>query len=84
MQHRVNNGGHSVPEDKIVSRYKRSLDLLAQAISLTNRAYIFDNSTDQHVWLAEITDGHAIEIKTDLIPKWFIKALGGKFIIKNT
>lgn len=30
--------GHSVPEDKIVSRYQRSLDLLTEAIKFTNRA----------------------------------------------
>ena len=29
-------GGHSVPEDKIVSRYQRSLDLLVEAIQFTN------------------------------------------------
>lgn len=45
VRYRVSRGGHSVPEDKIVSRYKRSLDLLKQAIKFTHRAYIFDNST---------------------------------------
>jgi len=55
-------GGHSVPEDKIVSRYKRSLDLLMRAVQFTNRSYIFDNSTHEHIWLAEITDGQVLEI----------------------
>ena len=76
-------GGHSVPEDKILSRYERSLDLLMEAIQFTNRAYIFDNSTHEHIWLAEITDGHSIEMKTDQVPAWFKKALGGKFNIGN-
>ncbi len=35
---RVNLGGHDVPEDKIVSRYARSLDLLMNAVKYTNRA----------------------------------------------
>jgi len=78
VKYRVKMGGHSVPEDKIVTRYERSLDLLAQAIQFTNRAYIFDNSTHEHIWLAEITDGHLMEMKTDYVPVWFKKALGDK------
>ena len=81
VRHRVKMGGHSVPEDKIVSRYQRSLDLLIEAIPFTNRAYIFDNSTHEHIWLAEITDGHLLEMKTDLVPAWFKKALGSKYKI---
>ncbi|MBK1814113.1 zeta toxin family protein [Luteolibacter yonseiensis] len=79
VHNRVALGGHAVPESKIVSRYHRSLDLLMDAIKQTNRAYIFDNSTDNpagnHTWLAEITDGRTMELKTDLIPSWFNKAV---------
>ncbi len=39
VRHRVKMGKHAVPEDKIVSRYYRSLDLLRDAIRYTNRAY---------------------------------------------
>lgn len=83
VRYRVKMGGHSVPEDKIVSRYQRSLDLLIEAIKFTNRAYIFDNSTHEHIWLAEITDGHLMEMKTDQIPAWFKKAMEGKFNIES-
>lgn len=83
VEYRVKMGGHSVPEDKIVSRYKRSLDLLTEVIQFTNRAYIFDNSTHEHIWLAEITDGHLLEMKTDHVPAWFKKALGGKFDLES-
>lgn len=79
VRHRVKMGGHSVPEDKIMSRYYRSLDLLARAIQFSNRAYIFDNSDQGHIWVAEITDGHLLEIKTDQVPVWFKKALGLQF-----
>jgi predicted ABC-type ATPase len=44
VRSRVKLGGHAVPEDRIVKRYHRSLDLLMQAIQHTNRAYVFDNS----------------------------------------
>lgn len=79
VRYRVRMGGHPVPEDKIAPRYQRSLDLLSQAIPFTNRAYIFDNSTHEHIWLAEITDGKILEMKTDQVPAWFKKALLSKF-----
>jgi predicted ABC-type ATPase len=79
VRNRVKLGGHGVPEDKIEERYHRSLALLMDAIRHTNRAYIFDNSGDnapgKHTWLAEITDGQKLEIKTDKIPAWFTRAV---------
>jgi len=80
VQNRVRLGGHPVPEDKIVSRYVRSLDLLMDAMRNTNRAYIFDNSSHQqgHVWLAEVTDGKVLEMKTDQMPGWFKRAVWDK------
>lgn len=79
VRNRVGLGGHPVPEDKIISRYHRSLALLLEAIKHTSRAYIFDNSTDsadpQLAWIAEITDGRRLELKTDRIPAWFMRAV---------
>ena len=79
VRNRVGLGGHPVPKDKIVSRYYRSLELLMEAIKNTNRAYIFDNSTDHAdrtlAWVAEITDGRTLELKTDRIPPWFKRAV---------
>jgi predicted ABC-type ATPase len=43
---RVLCGGHSVPIDKIISRYERSLANLPLAIEVAQRVYIFDNSVD--------------------------------------
>lgn len=73
VKNRVKMGGHGVSEDKIISRYYRSLDYLLQAIKLTNRAYIFDNSGEKRVWIAEITDGTTLLLKTEIIPQWFQK-----------
>ena len=79
VRNRVKLGGHSVPEDRITSRYYRSLDLLMDAVQHTNRAYVFDNSGEnkdkQHTWLAEITDGKVMELKSDRIPAWFKRAV---------
>jgi predicted ABC-type ATPase len=79
VRERVEKGGHPVPEDKIVSRYYRSLELLMDAVLKTNRAYIFDNSGSEHVWIAEITDSRVLEMKTDQITNWFKTALWDKF-----
>jgi predicted ABC-type ATPase len=76
---RVKEGGHNVPNEKIESRYYRSLDLLFDAIKLTNRAYIFDNSGENAVLFAEITDGKKFEIKSSRVPRWFRKNVLDKF-----
>ena len=75
----VKLNGHDVDPDRVAKRYYRSLDQLLPAIRFTNRAYIFDNSTDNadhaHTWLAEITDGRRLELKTDQIPAWFKRSV---------
>lgn len=79
VRNRVRLGGHPVPEDRIEQRYHRSLGLLMEAIRHANRAYIFDNSGDnadrRHTWLAEITDGRTLELKTERIPAWFKRSV---------
>lgn len=75
VAHRVSLGKHNVPKDKIIDRYHRSLDLLADAVTCADRAYVFDNSDTERVWIAEVTDGSELELKTDLIPYWFKAAL---------
>lgn len=77
---RVSQGGHDVPENKIRSRYVRSLNLLWDAIRLSNRAYIFDNSKDgsDRTWLAEVTNGNEFDIKSDMFPAWFQRAVWDK------
>lgn len=79
VRHRVSTGGHTVDEDKIVSRYAKSLDLLFDAVTNTDRAYIFDNSGHEKVWIAEVTDGVELELKSDEMPAWFKAALWDKF-----
>lgn len=71
VQNRVQLGGHPVAEEKIISRYARSLELLVSAIRASNRAYIFDNSANKPFLLAEVTDGQNLEMKTIQVPLWF-------------
>lgn len=79
VRNRVLNGGHPVPEDKIISRYHRSLELLPAAVEQSSRAYVFDNSTHERTWIAEITDGNDMELQTDQMPHWFRSALWDQF-----
>jgi predicted ABC-type ATPase len=76
---RVGQGGHPVPEDKIIKRYHASLALLSKAIKHTNRAYIFDNSAENsaHTWIAEVTGGTDVELKVATVPAWFHRAVPG-------
>lgn len=83
VRNRVRQGGHPVPEEKVVSRYERSLALLAEAVRHTDRAYIFDNSGHSKVWLAEVTDGRHLSLKSDRMPAWFKSALWDKFEDKS-
>lgn len=43
---RVMAGGHTVPIEKIVGRYVRSMANLSSAIRLADRVYVYDNSID--------------------------------------
>jgi predicted ABC-type ATPase len=77
IEARVATGGHDVPRQKIAERYQRSLALLPAAMRASNRAYIFDNSGAEgaHTWLAEVTEGSELELKTSLVPAWFKRAV---------
>jgi predicted ABC-type ATPase len=77
--HRFKNGGHDVPSEKVIARYARSLSLLSDAISCTDKTYLFDNSGYQKVWIAEVSNGEALELHTDAMPNWFSHALSDQF-----
>lgn len=71
VRYRVEEGGHDVPRDKIISRYRRSIDLLREAIRHANRGFLFDTSGEAPWYFAETTDGSAIELKSESVPNWF-------------
>ena len=43
---RVIRGGHTVPIEKIITRYERSLANLPVAVDIAHRVYVFDNSVE--------------------------------------
>ena len=63
-------------------RENRSLDLLHIAVQNTNRSYIFDNSSHEHIWIAEITNGQILEMKVNQMPQWFKTGLWDKFNVR--
>lgn len=75
---RVKIGGHAVPEDKIRERYGRSLELAGAALAGAYRAYFFDNSGPEPVWLAEFDPlgNRHLQVTPDRLPKWFRNAIG--------
>lgn len=77
VQIRVRNNGHDVPEDKIVSRYYRSLDLLFDAAQIAYQVFFWDNSGSQPVMFAHFkVDGNKKKwdkINPNKVPNWFRK-----------
>ena len=73
---RVAQHGHFVAPDVIRSRYYKSLQNLKAAAKLSNRAYIWDNSGEASLLIAEITDGIDVKVfDTNKVPNWFVKYL---------
>lgn len=44
VEARVRRGGHSVPRDRIIARYARTMSSLVDAMLLVDRTVLFDNS----------------------------------------
>ena len=67
---RIMQGGHPVAEDKIVTRYNRTMDNLYDALKLADNAYLFDNSACVPNLFAT-KERDTLTIQNDSIPKWF-------------
>lgn len=72
---RVMAGGHTVPIEKIISRYGRSMANLAGAIDVADRVYIYDNSVDgvEARLCVRTTDGQLRKVYGSL-PAWVADA----------
>lgn len=44
VRSRVDSGGHDVPEDKIIKRYDRALELIKDLVEICDICHIYDNS----------------------------------------
>jgi predicted ABC-type ATPase len=74
VAYRVQAGGHDVPEHKIRERFQRLWPLVAQAVSLADRAALYDNS--RHAGPVKIADFFAgLPIGAATWPEWAPEAL---------
>ena len=76
---RVMQGGHTVPIEKIIERYYRSLRLAREAVRIVDRAYLYDNSKEfaPAKLFIRLADGQ-IEKVYDRMPEWASGVIGGK------
>lgn len=66
---RVSEGGHGVPEEKIISRYYRSLENLFGLSEFADVFYIYDNSKNFEIDLCVYKDDKE-SYQSKSIPKW--------------
>lgn len=68
---RVSEGGHSVPDEKVMSRIPRVLNLIKQTLPLCDRVYILNNSSinDPFQQVAAIR-GKQVNLHQHTIPDW--------------
>jgi len=43
---------------------------ISEAVKYSNRAYIFDNSSQERLWIAQVDNGKEFEFKSDTFSKW--------------
>lgn len=73
---RVAQYGHGVAPEVVRRRYFKSLQHLRDAVKLSNRAYLWDNSSATSLLIAEVANGEDVKIfDTDKVPNWFVKYL---------
>ena len=75
VQERVRNGGHDVPEEKIRSRYTRSLQNLAKLVRIADQTRVIDNSGTEPSLICEVA-GTSVRIwESEVWPKKAILSL---------
>ena len=66
-----------MPDEKIRSRFERSLWQVRLAFPFLSRAYFFDNSEDQMKYLASWAAGEGFDLQSGPceLPDWFLNAV---------
>lgn len=71
---RKRQGGHGVPEDKVLSRYEKSMSLMAEVIDLADEVEVYDNSYTYPIQVFEKNEyGEVILLNRELRHKWVDK-----------
>ena len=72
VKSRVKTGGHDVPEEKIISRYGKSLRNLSKLVRVADHTRVVDNSGDEPRLICEVLDRRLTIWET---PLWSKKAI---------
>jgi predicted ABC-type ATPase len=67
-------GGHTVPAEKIKSRYSKSIDNCSKVINLVDRAYIYDNSENSELLFRTVKNNgkHGMKTVSKIKFCWFL------------
>jgi len=75
IKNRVETGGHDVPVEKISDRYFRTMNNLFTAFKLSDRAYLFDNTSEKSNnsfnFFVEKNGKNIYLVNSNLVPQWF-------------
>jgi len=76
---RVQKGGHDVDPERVKRRYVETLNNLLQVLFFVDRAFLFDNSTNEMELIAEVSNSQIeILVSQDKVPNWFIQYVVNK------
>jgi len=85
VKQRVIHGGHNVPQDKIIKRYKNSMGFLPEIVSLADEVIVYDNSEENGTPLLIFQKQSAyFSFNKDKRPAWaeeFLSNLSGSIDI---
>ena len=84
---RVLQGGHDVPTDRIVARWKRTMDLLPEIAARAHRLMVYDNGSPPEApvirlvaWNETNTDGTTVIVREPDAPNWVERYLPRSFV----
>lgn len=74
ISQRVSEGGHDVPEGKVLSRLPRTLEHVTRAMTLADEVHLVDNSSSDEPFrrLAALRDGE-VRLLTSPTPGWVLE-----------
>ena len=75
VANRVEHGGHAVPEDKVRARFHRLWPLVAEAITLADAAFVYDNSRIKPAFRLVASFDHGVLARDSDWPPWTPPAL---------
>jgi predicted ABC-type ATPase len=82
IKNRVETGGHDVPNEKINERYYRTMNNLFTAFKLSDRAYLFDNTSERsnntYNFFVEKKENSIYLTNSNFVPQWF-----DEFVLKR-